>query len=351
MPHPLVLDGHNDTLLALQRAWARGEPADFGVGLPGHLDLVKARAGGWGGGFFACFVPSVLEGDDIVAVAGEDGAWHVPDLAAIDPDHALRTTLGMVARLLELEAAGHVRVVRDVAGIRVALDDGVLAAILHLEGCEALDPELDRLPVLHALGLRSVGPVWSRPNAFGTGVPFRFPSTNDIGPGLTDAGRRLVRRCNELGILLDLAHLNRRGIADVAQRSDAPLVASHACAHALTPTARNLTDDQLRLIGDSGGVVGINLSAGDLSTEGADDPSVPLARWAEHAEHVASVAGVGAVALGSDFDGATMPAAVADASGTSRLLDELSSRGWSAQDVEAVAQGNWLRVLEATWRA
>ena len=112
---------------------------------------------------------------------------------------------------------------------------GNLAAVLHIEGAEAIDPELEALEVFYAAGLRSLGPVWSRPNVFGHGVPFRFPSSPDTGPGLTDAGKELVRACNRLRIMLDLTHLNEAGFWDVAALTDAPLVATHSNVHALCP--------------------------------------------------------------------------------------------------------------------
>ena len=354
MAHPPLFDGHNDVLLVLQQAIARGESPSFADGLPGaHLDLPKARAGGFAGGFFACFAPPSLTEDavgDHDVELGENGAWSVAYAEALDPGWALEVTLAMVARLLELEREGSLRIVRRVADLEACLADGTLAAVLHIEGAEALDPErLDRLDALHALGLRSVGPVWSRPNAFATGVPFRHPSSPDVGPGLTDAGVRLVERCNARGIMLDLAHLNERGFWDVQAHSTAPLVVTHTGCHALTPTARNVTDAQIDAVGASGGIVAINLSASDISAGAADDPGYPLARWCEHAEHVAERIGAAHVALGSDFDGATIPDAVGDASGTGRVLDALAGRGWSADDLVAVAHGNWLRVLRATW--
>ena len=92
----------------------------------------------------------------------------------------------------------------------------MLAAVLHMEGAEAIDPKFEFLDVLHAAGLRSLGPVWSRPNAFGHGVQFLCPSSPDTGPGLTDLGKELGRRCNQLRILIDLSHINERGFWDVA---------------------------------------------------------------------------------------------------------------------------------------
>ena len=97
-----------------------------------------------------------------------------------------------------------------------------MAAILHIEGAEAIDAELKALDVLHKAGLQSLGIVWSRDNVFGHGVPFRFPSPPDTGPGLTEAGKALVRRCNELKIMLDVSHLNEKGFWDVARHSTAP---------------------------------------------------------------------------------------------------------------------------------
>src|SRR5204862_5975253 len=113
---------------------------------------------------------------------------------------------------------------------------GTIAAILHFEGAEPIDSQLNALEVFYRAGLRSLGLVWSRPNAFGEGVPFRFPSSPDTGPGLTAAGRELVRECNRLGILVDLSHLNERGFWDVADVTTAPLVATHSNAHALSAT-------------------------------------------------------------------------------------------------------------------
>jgi membrane dipeptidase len=231
-----------------------------------------------------------------------------------------------------------------------ALDQDGLAAVLHLEGAEPISPGLDELEVLHAAGMRSLGLVWSRPNAFATGVPLAFPGSPDQGPGLTAAGRALVRACGELRVLVDLSHLNARGFWEVAELSGAPLVASHSGAHALCPSPRNLSDDQLRAIGASGGLVGINFHVGFLRADGADDEDTPLTAIAEHAAHVAEVAGVEAVALGSDFDGATIPAELGDAAGLPRLLDALAAAGFAEAELRAIAWDNWRRVLERAWR-
>jgi membrane dipeptidase len=265
----------------------------------------------------------------------------------VDQRRALKEALAQVALLLRLERAGELHVVRSVSD----LDGGGLAAILHVEGAEPIRPDLDELEVLVAAGMRSLGLVWSRPNAFATGVPFEYPGSPDQGPGLTDRGRALVRACAELGVVVDVSHLNARGFWDVAALSEAPLVASHCGAHALSPSPRNLLDDQLRAIGESGGIVGINFHVGFLRADCEDDPDTPVALIARHAAHVAEVAGVGAVGLGSDFDGATMPAELGDVAGLPRVLAALRDAGFSEADVRAIAWDNWVRVLGETWKS
>jgi membrane dipeptidase len=323
-----------------------GAPAEFlDGGGAGHLDVPRARAGGLAGGCFAVFTCSADEQEY------KSGTYFSP----VDQGRSLREALAQVALLQRLERAsgGRVRVARSVADLDTdptsSGSTGALAVVLHVEGAEPIGPALDELEVLHAAGLRSLGLVWSRPNAFATGVPFGFPGSPDQGPGLTDAGRALVRACDELRIVVDVSHLNARGFWDVASIAVAPLVASHCGAHALCPSPRNLTDDQLRAIGESGGLVGINFHVGFLRADGADDPDTPVAAIAAHAAHVAEVAGVGAVALGSDFDGATMPAQLRDASGLPAVVSALRAVGFSADEVASIAWENWIRVLRETW--
>ena len=223
-------------------------------------------------------------------------------------------------------------------------------AVLHLEGAEAIDPQLEALDQWYAAGLRSLGPVWSRINAFAHGVPFAFPSTPDIGPGLTEAGTALVTRCAELGILVDLSHLNAAGFWDTARLEAGPLVASHSGAHAICPASRNLTDPQLDAIGSSGGLVGIVYATPFLRPDFGDEPETPLALIAEHARYVAERIGPQHVALGSDFDGATIPAELGDVAGLPRLVEALRQAGFGEDELAGICWHNWRRVLRAWWR-
>ena len=124
--------------------------------------------------------------------------------------------------------------------------------------------------------------MWSRPNIFGHGVPFAYPRSPDIGPGLTAAGKELVRACNRLGIMIDVSHLNERGFWDVAALTNAPIVATHACAHAVCASTRNLTDRQLDAVRESDGVVGFNLSVCDVRPDAHLDADTPLDTVVDH---------------------------------------------------------------------
>jgi membrane dipeptidase len=339
-----VFDGHNDVLLRLHRKADARSGLFFARGETGHLDLPRALEGGFAGGLFAVFVPSP---------GGENAArGELPeDPAALGFERAHPVATAMTARLFRLEraAGGQLRVARTAGDIRRAMADGILAAVLHLEGAEAIDPGLDALEVLYRAGLRSLGPVWSRPNVFGHGVPFRHPSSPDTGPGLTEAGVALVRACNELRIVVDLSHLNERGFWDVARVSRAPLVASHSNAHALCASARNLTDDQLRAVRDSGGLVGVNFATCFIRADGRNDPTTSLDELLRHVDHLLERLGEGGVGLGSDFDGAMIPSAIGDAAGLPRLVQALRDHGFGEQLVRRIAHENWLDLLQRTW--
>jgi SAM-dependent methyltransferase len=221
---------------------------------------------------------------------------------------------------------------------------------MHLEGAEPIEPDLSNLHQWYDRGLRSIGLVWSRANAFAEGVPFRFPSSPDTGPGLSDAGRRLVRACNRLGILIDLSHLNEVGFWDVAALSDAPLVATHSNAHALCASSRNLTDEQLDAIAASNGVVGVNFAIGFLRADGTQDPATPLSEIVRHVDYLVGRMGVDHVAFGSDFEGATVPAELGGAAGLPRLVEALRERGYDGEALAKITHDNWLRVLDRSWR-
>ena len=340
-----VFDGHNDALTRDDHALiARGRDG-------GHLDLPRMRAGGVRGAIFAVFTRSDGGARD-VQVPRDDGVVEFELAPPVEHAVAAANASAVAGRLVALERAGKVRIARSGADLDRALANGDAppVAVLHLEGAEAIDPGLEALDFWYEAGLRSVGPVWSRSNAFAHGVPFISPSSPDTGPGLTDAGRALARRCAELGILIDVSHMNEAGFWDLARMDLGPIVASHSAVHTLCPTSRNLTDAQIDAVGSSGGLVGIVFAVAFLRADFADDPDTPISLIAEHARYVADRIGVEHVALGSDYDGATMPAPLGDVAGTPRLIEALADAGFSEAELRQIAWDNWRRVLGAWWR-
>ena len=348
-----IFDGHNDVLLRLYRRGGTDAPRAFLAGEgKGQLDLPMARQGGFAGGLFAIFVPST---NGAIGPNGEARSQNVSSGPALPPAVELmpaqRAVFAMVSLLLriERESQGRVRVCRNVDDIQQGIEDGVLAPVLHIEGAEAIDPNFELLDVLYAAGLRSLGPVWSRSNAFGHGVPLLCPSSPDTGPGLMDLGKELIRACNRLRILIDLSHLNERGFWDVAAISNAPLVATHSNAHALSPHSRNLTDNQLAAIGETGGMVGVNFATSYLRPDGRQDTDTPVDLVIEHLERILKHVGEDGVGFGSDFDGAKIPAGIGNAAGLQNLVQVMRTRGYREPLIEKLCFRNWLRVLGQTW--
>jgi membrane dipeptidase len=269
----------------------------------------------------------------------------------IEAEAAQPAALAMAGYLhwMERASAGQFRIVRSAAEIRDCMAKGVIAGIMHMEGAEAIGADLDALHAFHAMGLRSIGPVWSRPTIFGHGVPFAFPSSPDTGDGLTEAGKRLVKECNQLRIMIDLSHLNEKGFDDVARLSDAPLVATHSNAHAITPSSRNLTDRQLDAIRDSGGMVGLNFATSFLRRDGGQSPDMGWEDVLAHLDHLLNRLGEDHLGLGSDFDGAQVPKGIGDVTGLPALQKAMMDHGYGEALMRKLCHENWLRLLERTW--
>lgn len=322
-----VIDGHND---ALHRVWEAGGSL---LDDDGAVNVAAAREGGLVAGLFAIWCPS-----DDFELDARPGGWSVAPFPELDRERAARDAREMAAKAF----SDQVRLIRDAGELE---QDGPLGIVLHLEGAEPIGEDLEELERWYELGLRSLGPVWSRPNRFGDGVQFRFPSSPDTGGGLTPAGERLIRRCEQLGIAVDLSHLTERGFWDAARVLDGPLIASHSSVHALSPNSRNLTDEQIRAVA----LVGINYEVSMLRADGDRNPDTPLDTLVEHVRYVAELAGVEHVALGSDFDGATMPRELQTARELPRLVERLK-REFSDDEVAKICHGNWQRVLKDAWR-
>lgn len=367
---PPIFDGHNDTILSLTGVSFGGAPRQprgfFERSELGHIDLPRAREGGLGGGFFAVLNRSPeSKAVDAAGSAVDSRAGMEAEIrntqAAFDPatgwpeamplDYAQSDALRLLGLLfkLERESNGQCKIIRSAAELQDCLDNGVFAILLHFEGADPLDPEGNALDVFSQAGVRSVGITHFRRNRYAEGVPNSFPGTPDTGPGLTDDGRELVRQCNQLRILIDLSHANLKTFWDIADLSDAPLVATHSNAWALSNCPRNLTDEQLEAVRRTSGMVGLNYHVQFLRSDGERDQDTPISVMADHIDYLVDKVGIDGVGLGSDFDGAIMPHDLRDAAGLPRLMEELAARGYDDRDLMKLAHGNWVRVLRETW--
>ncbi len=350
-----IFDGHNDTLTHIinpKRGHGRTfyERSEFG-----QIDLPRAQLGGLAGGVCAIFTPQPADSPDSDPLHGltlTDTGYDVKYRDAVAYEYAREFTLDVLAlaEAIAGEGNGRVTITRTADELAHNLQNDSFSMVLGLEGAAAVSPDLSDLKAYYDRGIRVINPVWSRPNAFGSGVPFRFPSSPDTGPGLTPVGKAFVAGCNDLGILIDLAHLNEKGFWDVAELSSAPLVSSHTAVHAICPITRNLTDAQIEAIGRSGGLVGIYYMPMGLRPDGKHERDTPLANIVSHIDYVINLIGIDHVALGSDFDGAQMPYGLTDCAALPNLLQVLEKAGYSEADLAKITHENWLRVFRDTWR-
>ncbi len=348
-----IFDGHNDILNKIAK---KDNPLDtkaFLVSGDGHFDMPRAIQGGVAGGFFAVYPsnhPSVPTAEERTVLS--DDGYRITIAPALDFEYASQEVNKMIDLLYKIEedSLGQFQVVTTIKSLEDAIDQNIMAAVLHLEGAEPIHPDLSNFEDFYQIGMRSLGIVWSRPNEFGSGVPFAFPAGPDIGPGLTSAGKELVKTCNQFGVMIDLAHLNEKGFWDVAELTDAPLVSTHSAACGLIPKARNLTDEQIKAVSASKGVIGVIFSVNDLDAEKRPKKDAPMSKIIDHISYIADLAGPECVAFGSDFDGTIIPSELGDISNFQKLVDLLSQRGFSSQEQENICFGNWIRVLKDTWK-
>ncbi len=313
--------------------------------------MLRAREGGFCGGLFGVFIPVDTTGAPPAPEGPQPDRANTPLYPRIPQADAERIAWAQISIMGRLVAAsgGGFRQARSVAEIEKARSEGAFAAVLHLEGAGPIRPDLSNLEDFLRAGVRSVGLVWARANAFAEGVPLRFPHSPDTGPGLTDAGRALVRALRDAKVLVDVSHLNQKGFYEVAEIGGGPVVATHSNAHAICPAARNLTDAQLSVIRQTGGLVGVCFNANDLRPDGQKNMDTPLEVIADHAAYLAEHLGADHVGIGSDFDGCNLPLQIGSAAGYPRLAEALRRRGFNEVEVRGILWDNWLRTLRAVW--
>lgn len=290
----------------------------------GHLNLGKLRDGGALAQCFAIFLAT--------------GAAAERRNITLPPYELFQEVYRYYLEQLENNKA-EVAPACTAADVKKNQKDGKLSAILTVEDSILLEGQLERVDELAEKGVRMAALTWNYENSLGY-PNSREPKEHALG--LKSFGIDAVRRMNEKGIMVDVSHLSEGGFYDVAKHVTKPFLASHSCARALCDHRRNLSDGQLRVIGEAGGVVGVNFYAAFLTGEG-DFASNSLI--AAHAAHIADQAGIEAVALGSDFDGIDTGLEMGDYAGYPRLIDELSRRFTDGQ-IDRICSGNFLRLFE-----
>jgi membrane dipeptidase len=250
------------------------------------LGLLKRRFDGEEGSLRGEWLPRLRAGGVTVVVC----AVYIDSLFL--PEGALRRAVQLVDALLEEIALCHDEIELALSGADVVriTAAGKIAALLAFEGAEPLGQDLSALRLFHRLGLRMLSFAWMRRTAFGDGT-----WENDSRGGLTRLGRQAVREMNRLGIVADIAHASDQTTWDVLETSARPVIASHANARALLDHPRNLSDDMIRAIAASDGVIGATAVAGYIAE------NATIARWADHLDHLVAVAGIDHVAIGCDF--------------------------------------------------
>lgn len=341
MSKQIILDGHNDVLFKLEYEARIGKPIDFFGKTELDIDASKAKQGGFCGGLFAMFTCN----DDLGSEKMPVGIKPIDNYSYKD---SLACVSGMIAEAYKLErlSDGYVVICKTAAELNAAAEAHKMGIMLHIEGCEAIDKNFNSLEMLYAAGLRSLGPVWSRDNLFGVGVPFEFPGDPDSGAGLSGLGVELIKICNQMNILVDLSHLNEKGFWDVAKHSDNPLMATHSNIYELCKTARNLKDKQLDAIAESKGVVGLNYATGFLNATGDMDADASLDVMFKHMEYMLEKLGEDGVALGSDFDGAPMPSQVRSVADLPNLIARFKQAGYSAELIDKICYKNWISFMQ-----
>jgi len=349
-----IFDGHNDTLLVLYESRKRKRRDFLHKTAFGHIDLKRAQEGGLIGGIFSINVPNQninLETSSKPLLKFTNKGYEVKMNPPLNHQYSRNFTNSIIQNLYDIEkkANGIIKIIRNYNEIKNCITQNKFSIVLHFEGAEAIRKDLKNLENYYDKGLRALGFVWSRPNEFGYGVPFKFPHTPNIGPGLTSYGKNLVKKCNELGIMIDLAHLNEKGFWDVVNLSADPIVVSHTGVYSLCNSTRNLTDNQIDAIGNSDGIIGIYFDSTNLLQDGMPNNNMNLSVIIDHIDYIVQRIGINHVGFGSDFDGAQMPKILKDISRFPDLINAIKDRGYIKTSLEKLAYKNWLRIFKEIW--
>jgi len=276
------------------------------------------------------------------------------------PDAGLRVALDQIARLVvETQACQRFAICKSYREIQKARAEGKISLLITLEGAEPLDTDLDLLRVFYELGVRAIGLTHARSNAAGHGGIFAASGSSQ--EGLTEFGRDLVRECEALGVIIDLAHINPAGFDEILSITTKPPIVSHTNVRRYYDIERNISDAQIKMIGERRGVIGINSV---LVSPTKEESTVD--RYVDHIEHVADLIGIDSVGIGFDFfefiyrqwpesrqkelaAKFTTPHFIPDLTNHSHapnLTRRLIERGFSDEQIEKILRDNWLRIFQ-----
>jgi membrane dipeptidase len=276
------------------------------------------------------------------------------------PERALRVALDQIAQLYaETAASERFAICKSYREIQEARERGRIALLITMEGIEPLGTDLNQLRVFYELGVRSIGLTHARTNAAGHGGI--FAASGSSPQGLTAFGRELVIECDRLGVIIDLAHINPAGFDEILSITKRPPIVSHTNVRRYYDIERNISDEQIKMIGERRGVIGVN----SILVSPREEEST-LDRYVDHIEHTANLIGIDAVGIGFDFfefiyrqwpesrqkqlaAKFTTPHFIRDLTNHSHarnLTRKLIERGFSDADIEKILRGNWLRIFK-----
>lgn len=308
----LLVDTHCDTIIGVVNGkYGLGEERETG-----HIDLPRLKRGGVGAQLFACYIEPQFK-----------------------PTRSLRRCVQMIDAIYgqaekNATAMEIAFTARDVERIHAA---GKLAAIISIEGGEAIEGDLGVLRMLHKLGVRCIGLVWNQRNDIADGV-----GEIRAKGGLTNFGVSAIKEMNRLGIIIDVSHLTKPGFWDVIAESSAPIIASHSNAEAVCNHPRNLDDEQIKALAKNGGVMGMNFCPPFVSK----NEQATLADMLDHVDHIVRLVGPDHVGIGSDFDGiGSTPVGLENAAMMPNFTKGLVARGYSDSDILKILGGNYMRVF------
>ena len=314
---PTFIDLHCDTLLTMRQENCGLDNA------PGHIDLDKLANGG---SMLQCFADFIPSHDFAEKIGVSEEPW---DFFLQQTERFERETARFPDRL---------RPVRRMEELRQNRALGLVSAMLTVEDAACVDGKLERLHIMYDRGVRIIALTWNYENCIG------FPNSPDPAlhaKGLKEFGFEMLEEMGRLGMLADVSHLSEGGFWDVARENKKPFIASHSCARALCDHSRNLTDEQLRALGDKGGVCGVNFYSRFLRPDAAYTANEDILR---HMEYIANHAGIEAVAFGSDFDGIDCTLEMRDYSGLAHLSELIADR-FGSDNAEKIFYRNTLRVF------